>query len=133
MYWEGLQCLGHSMWTICRPLSLLDVKMYQIQVANSDHPTRGPILRKGNSLHWKKLYQIKRIATTFKIYEMELLLCLVQPNEIVHSPLSQFDLYLYFSSESDLKKKISLRSHSNLIQVWILKKFRPKSVLTVIL
>ena len=38
----------------------------------------------------------------FKIEETEVLQCLGQPNETVHSPFRQFCLYLNFSFESDL-------------------------------
>ena len=70
------------------------------------------------------------ISTAFKIDETEVLQCLGQPNETVHSPFSQLYLYLNFSFESDLNKKISqihiqiwfkseLEKNSDMNQFWI--------------
>ena len=65
------------------------------------------------------------ISTAFKINETEVLQCLGQPNETVHSPFSQLYLYLNFSFESDLNKKIS-QIH---IQIWFKPEFEKNSEL----
>ena len=50
---EGFQCMGHSNWTICRPLHLSNSEIIpsfspSYWEANSYYP-RGPIMRKGDS------------------------------------------------------------------------------------
>ena len=54
---EGFQCLGHSNWTICSPLSPFCPKRFSTfslsyWEANSYYP-RGPIMGKGNSPNFK--------------------------------------------------------------------------------
>ena len=65
------------------------------------------------------------ILIAFKINETEVLQCLGQPNETVHSPFSDLYLYLNFSFESDLNKKIS-QIH---IQIWFMSEFEKNSEL----
>ena len=57
--------------------------------ANTYHPVLGPTLRIWNSPHSWKNVSDKMILIAFKINETEVLQCLGQPNETVHSPLSQ--------------------------------------------
>ena len=75
--------------------------------ANSYHPAVEPILRIGNSPHSEKIISDKIISTAFKIVRTEVLQYPGLRNNTVHSPFSQLDLYLNFSFESDLNKKIS--------------------------
>ena len=57
--------------------------------ANTYHPAIRLTLRIGNSPHSGKIVSNKMISTAFKIDETEVLQCLGQPNETVHSPFSQ--------------------------------------------
>ena len=58
--------------------------------ANTYHPATGPTLRIGNSPHSEKIVSDNIISTAFEIDGTEVLKCLGQPNETVHSPFSQF-------------------------------------------
>ena len=54
---EGFQCLGHSNWTICSPLSPFCSEIFptfslSYWGAHSYYP-RGPIMRKGNSSNFQ--------------------------------------------------------------------------------
>ena len=61
-----------------------------------------------NCMGWNNFHSLK-------IHETEVLQCLGQPKEPVHSPFNQFKLYLNISFESDLKRNIS----QILIQIWL--------------
>ena len=113
VWWEELQCPGHSNWTICRLLSLI----WSIVVpkfvplywgTNSYHPAVEPTLRIGNSLHSEQIVTCKIISTGIKIDKTEVLQCLRQQNMTVHSPISQVDLNKNFSFESDLNSFLLL-------------------------